>query len=110
MVNHMTTLQPGMIPDKTAARRLRDEADRLLQRLLATRRMSEERYAEAGRRDPMKSVTGRSCLDEAVEDTRRMIQEMDALLEQLNHELALAEAPEPRRPDFASQPVLGAVG
>lgn len=66
------------------ARRLRSEADELLQRLLDNRNASERRHAEAGWRDAMKYITGRSALEEAICTTRDMITHMDALLSDLN--------------------------
>lgn len=66
------------------AKRLRNEADELLRRLQESRHASERRHAEAGWRDPMKCITGRSALEEAISTTRDMITHMDALISDLN--------------------------
>lgn len=67
--------------------RVRNEADGLLQRLLSDRQASEQRLAEAGKRDLIKSVTGASSLERAIQQTREMILNMDDLLAQMNLEL-----------------------
>lgn len=59
---------------------MRDEACRLLDRLTLERDRCEQRFAEAGRSDPLKVVTGRTAMDNAVDDTRDMIRHMDELL------------------------------
>ncbi len=66
---------------------LRRQADELLQRLIVGREQSEQRLMECGRRDAIKCVTGRSAIDEAIETTRSMIREMDAMLEEMNTQL-----------------------
>ena len=66
---------------------MRDEACRLLGRLMVERERSERRFAEAGRSDPLKVVTGRTAMDNAVDDTRDMIGHMDELLAETGREL-----------------------
>ncbi len=66
---------------------MRDEACRLLGRLTLERDRCEQRFAEAGRSDPLKVVTGRSAMDNAVDDTRDMIKHMDELLAETGREL-----------------------
>ena len=66
--------------------RARDQADVLLQRLLRDRRQSEARFAEAGKHDPLKNLTGSSSLDRAIDATREMIRHMDDLLRELEAE------------------------
>lgn len=58
----------------------RDEADRLLRRLISDRHLSEQRCAVAGRHDPLKKLRGRSALDQAIASTREIIERMDDLL------------------------------
>lgn len=55
------------------------QASELLEQLCAARQSTEQRLAEAGRIDPLKKVTGRSSLDNAIERTERLLQEMQAL-------------------------------
>ena len=59
---------------------VRDQADALLDRLLAERTRTERRLAEAGRTDPLKLVTGRSAIDNAIAATREMIRDADELV------------------------------
>jgi hypothetical protein len=65
------------------AMRLREEVGGLLNRLMADREASERRQAEAGKRDPMKFVTGKTALEEAIAKAREMICQVDVLLSQL---------------------------
>ena len=62
--------------------RVHDEARALLSRLVVERDRSERRRAEAGRPDPMKFITGRSALDNAIERTREMVRCVEELLAQ----------------------------
>ena len=82
------------VPERTIrmAARARDEADSLLVRLIIDRQFSEQRYAAAGKSDPIKNLTGTSAMDRAIESTRVMISHMDDLLEDLRGELAHAGA------------------
>jgi hypothetical protein len=73
--------------------RVRTQASHLLDRLIVGRQASERRHAEAGRDDPMKSVTGASAFETAIDTTRGMIRDMDELLDELRRELALASVP-----------------
>ena len=59
---------------------LKNQASDLLNQLLDHREQSEARYAEVGGIDPMKSVTGRSAIDRAIETTRNVIHELDNML------------------------------
>jgi hypothetical protein len=66
------------------ASQLREQVGGLLNRLIADRDMSEKRQAEAGKRDPMKFVTGRTALDNAIDATREMMGRMDMLLGEMH--------------------------
>ncbi len=59
---------------------VRDQADALLDKLIAERTRSERRLAEAGRTDPFKMITGRSAIDNAIAATREMIRDADELV------------------------------
>lgn len=72
-------------------RQLREQAQTLLRHLMEGREQSNQRLAELGQRDAIKCVTGRSAIEQAIATTRNMIDEMDALLSQLNAELDGAE-------------------
>jgi hypothetical protein len=54
-------------------------AQKLLGQLRIDRALAEQRWAEAGRSDPIKSVTGRSAMDNAVCHTERMIHVLEDL-------------------------------
>lgn len=87
------------------ATRLREQACDLLNRLMVDREQSERRFAEAGKRDAMKTVTGRTALDCAVASTREMIQNMDALLAELQGEIASNAAPRPQQAMITTRPI-----
>ena len=59
---------------------IRDQASDLLNQLLDHREQSEARFAEIGRTDPIKSITGRSAIDNAIETTRHLIRDIDGLI------------------------------
>jgi hypothetical protein len=80
------------------ARRLRQQAGELLARLTAECEQSERRHSDAGKRDPMKFITGRTSLDNAVASVREMIVNMDQLLARLQIELEPAPQAPPRAP------------
>lgn len=65
---------------------LRRQAADLLSRLIADREQSERRLAEAGKRDPMKFITGRTAFDAAICSARELIANMDNLLMRLGAE------------------------
>lgn len=74
------------------ALQLRREADVLLERLRESREVTEARLEETGRRDPMRTVTGRSAIEDAIQRTRSMIQHMDELMDQMETELVDASS------------------
>jgi len=51
-------------------------AQSLLAQLHAARRCTEQRLSETGRADPIKTVTGRSSLDNAIDRTEQLIDEL----------------------------------
>jgi len=65
------------------AAQARGEADLVLIRLIENRTATEQRCADAGRPDPLKSLTGSSALDRAIDATRDIIHRMDDLLHEL---------------------------
>lgn len=56
------------------------QACALLEALETERRLLDQRLMSANRDDPMRVVTGRTSLDEAVEDTRNLIRQLDEIL------------------------------
>jgi hypothetical protein len=52
----------------------------LLESLEAERHRLDQRLLAGNRRDPMRVVTGRTSLDEAVDETRALIRELDDML------------------------------
>jgi len=70
--------------DIAATIRARQEADLLLLRLLSDREGSEQRFAEAGKNDPVKNVTGVSALDRAIARTRDMIRRLNQRISRLD--------------------------
>ncbi|MHC5022391.1 MAG: hypothetical protein ACYTGG_00575 [Planctomycetota bacterium] len=59
---------------------VRAQADGVLSHLLAERAACERQLAETDREDPIRTVTGRSALDDAIVSTRDMIREIDQFL------------------------------
>ena len=76
---------------------MRYQADRLLRRLIAERHGQEQRYREAGKRDPMKEMTGCSAMDDAVQEARRMREHLDGMLRSLLRGEARQGRSEPSR-------------
>jgi len=70
----------GLLND-TGPDSVRDQADALLDKLIAERTRSERRLAEAGRADPFKMITGRSAIDNAIAATREMIRDADEMVD-----------------------------
>ncbi len=70
--------------------RVRTLAQSLLRRLAADRASSVERFREAGSRDAIEVVTGRTSFDNAISATRHMISRMDALLEEFARETGVS--------------------
>lgn len=66
------------------ALRMRRQAGDLLDRLMVDRDLSEQRQAEQGKRDPIKSITGRSAMDNAITATRDLVGRLDDLLAQMS--------------------------
>ena len=75
------TLTRGSLSE---AAQLRRQAGDLLARLIDDRESSEQRLAAAGKRDPIKTVTGVTALERAILATREMIADMDMLLAELD--------------------------
>ncbi len=78
----------------TEAAILRQQADDLLHRLIVDRQSSEQRFAAAGRRDPLKAVTGSTALERAIASAREMIAEMDLLLVELDSGIQAVQSPQ----------------
>ncbi len=72
---------------------LRQQADDLLHRLMQDQESSEHRLVAAGRRDPLKAVTGTTALERAIACTREMIAEMDVMLVDLDSGLQAEQTP-----------------
>ncbi len=79
----MTTMTtPEAIVSKTRAARA--QAVSLLEVLHEAKLASEQRLVESSRPDPLKQVTGRSSLENAIEATRHMIEMLDRNLVELD--------------------------
>lgn len=94
----LTETEPNRLTLAEAIR-LREQAGELLNRLVADRDASERRAADSGKRDPMKCITGRTALENAISTAREMIGQMDSLLANLQDDVAqsLPAAPKPLR-------------
>ena len=61
---------------------MRRRADELLQRLKINRNTIEQRIGDSGRHDPIKFITGKSAMDNAISTTHMLITHMDKLLQE----------------------------
>ncbi|MBL8964284.1 MAG: hypothetical protein KF787_00295 [Phycisphaeraceae bacterium] len=66
----------------------RRRAEELLKGLLSAKSQTEQYLSDAGREDPVKKLTGRSAIDNAIASTRRMIETLDRAMEQVRQELS----------------------
>lgn len=69
----------------------RADAERLLAGLIDARSKSEARLKELSRSDILKSLTGKSALDNAIGSTQRMIDSLDRVLVELRTKLSPEE-------------------
>ncbi len=74
-----------VLRDSVEARR---RAEELLRGLLEAKTQTETYLSEAGRDDPVKTLTGKSAIDNAISSTRRMIETLDRAVEQVRRELS----------------------
>ncbi len=79
----MKTPDPELQARIAQAVKARTDAESLLSTLLADRNASEQRFAEAGKKDPVKMLTGTSAMDNAIQSTREMIDNLDAMIASL---------------------------
>ncbi|MEM1186325.1 MAG: hypothetical protein AAGI53_15145 [Planctomycetota bacterium] len=85
MARSENVLRPEELMVQTRAQR--DEAEALLASLVAARSASERNLSAIGQRDLLKSVTGRSSMDNAIESTRRLVASFDRVLIDLRGDL-----------------------
>lgn len=71
---------------------VRAQAGCLLERLYASNELNRQALEEAGGDDPIKTVTGRTALEEAINSTTDMIHQMDRLIGP-SHGVAQTAAP-----------------
>jgi len=67
---------------------VRDKAQALLRGLIEAKAASEQHLSEIRQLDPLKRLTGHSCMDNAISSTRRMIESLDRALDQLRTDLS----------------------
>ena len=72
------------------AQQLRAQAVQLLHELVANRDGSDQRHLEAGKRDPLRLITGKSALDQAIASAQAMILNMDSVIANLTGEVTTA--------------------
>ncbi len=80
-----TCMNPNdVLRDSVDARR---RAEELLKGLIAAKTQTEAYLSEIGREDPVKKLTGKSAMDNAIASTRRMIETLDRAMDQVRKEL-----------------------
>ena len=70
---------------------VRQQTNQLLFRLRDSRQMSDTWHEQTGTNNPMRMVTGRSAMDDAVSSTEMMLRDIDAMLASMSEELDLEE-------------------
>ena len=78
MVSETITKNTVLIETKL----MRQRTGELLQRLKINRNTIEQRFCDSGRHDPMKFITGKSAMDNAISSTHMLITHMDKLLQE----------------------------
>ena len=93
----MTTSRPQ---ETSSTRRLYEKATerlRLAEGLLAcltdARRECESQLTKLQKNDPVREVTGRSSIDEKISETRRMVDSLRRIVEELGQRLVLEPTP-----------------
>lgn len=66
----------------------RRRAEELLQGLIAAKSQTEAYLTEIGREDPVKRLTGKSSIENAIASTRRMIETLDRAVDQVRKGLS----------------------
>jgi len=72
------------------AQQLRAQAVQLLHELVANRDGSDQRHLDAGKRDPLRLITGKSAFDQAIDSAQAMILNMDSVIADLTGEATSA--------------------
>jgi hypothetical protein len=81
----MATVDRQRFLEETLA--AKERAAALLKGLLAAAAVSDEQMRQTSRKDPMKVVTGRSAMENAVASTRRMIESLNRAVEEARKDL-----------------------
>ncbi|MDX2148758.1 MAG: hypothetical protein SFZ23_14690 [Planctomycetota bacterium] len=68
--------------------RERDKAEALLRELIEAKARSEQHLIETRQVDPVKKLTGRSSIDNAIASTKRMIETLNRHMDEFRRELS----------------------
>ena len=60
---------------------LKEQAQRVLERLMQNRTTSQQYHEDAGQNDPLSTVTGRSAIDRAIDTTREILQDLESAVQ-----------------------------
>ena len=60
---------------------LKEQAQRVLERLMQNRTTSKQYHKDAGQTDPLSTVTGRSAIDRAIDTTREILQDLESAVQ-----------------------------
>jgi hypothetical protein len=90
----MATIEQHGTPSELVVRTRaqRDEAEALLQSLIAAKATSEKNLAALRQPDVLKRVTGKSSMDNAIQSTRRLVSSFNRMLTDLETDLTPDEA------------------
>ena len=60
---------------------LKEQAQRVLERLMQNRTTSQQYHQDTGQSDPLIKVTGRSAIDRAIDSTREILQDLESAVQ-----------------------------
>ena len=67
--------------DLVTCLRMRRQAEALLDRLMKNRTRTEQYHLDQGTMDPMRTVTGRSAIDNAIDHTKEILRNLDRVIQ-----------------------------
>ncbi|MDG2200904.1 MAG: hypothetical protein P8K80_06940 [Phycisphaerales bacterium] len=67
--------------DLVTCLRMRRQAEALLDRLMKNRTRTEQYHRDHGTMDPMRTVTGRTAIDNAIDHTKEILRNLDRVIQ-----------------------------
>ena len=80
---HVTVIETNEALDISMERHaLKEQAQRVLERLMQNRTTSQQYHKDAGHNDPLSTVTGRSAIDRAIDTTRDILKDLESVVQE----------------------------